>query len=477
MWGGGLGGGGAERPFGGGDPLEPRCGDGHVDPGEECDDGNTRNGDGCSAACHHEPVCGNGRVEVGEACDDGNTEPGDGCSPGCVEEECSREPDNCPFYEFCTEEYRCRHVWFEMFDTCSQDLLGVSVDTPSGTFTCIDAPLIGLSWAQNCRTTSDCDDAFLYCGAAEAGVDRFCLLNTCGWPENENGELFGGCNADAGTLAGGNPPNGTCEPWASHGLGLCWAGGPVPPGGACKGEGSRSVQAYACEAGLSCLYYEATHPLPCGTDADCAETPVGEWRMPGYCDDDGFCRPWGTCEDLCDAEDPGASAAAGCTDPVGSCVSLELPSSPVDLGYCVGRCQLFGAPCPDFPAGEPRACFPTFADPADPDAGQCLAQTDAPRPVGAPWDPGGALDCVGGAYCLDDSGDGFPGGTCRAWCACPGGFDAEGRCPAGGTDPACPGEEACMHAVSGSSLGFCLPGRAEPARAPARPGGVLVPGE
>src|SRR5690606_32259006 len=30
------------------------------------------------------PVCGNGVVEAGETCDDGNTRGGDGCSPSCL---------------------------------------------------------------------------------------------------------------------------------------------------------------------------------------------------------------------------------------------------------------------------------------------------------------------------------------------------------------------------------------------------------
>ena len=31
--------------------VEPYCGDGHLDPGEECDDGNKWNNDGCSSVC------------------------------------------------------------------------------------------------------------------------------------------------------------------------------------------------------------------------------------------------------------------------------------------------------------------------------------------------------------------------------------------------------------------------------------------
>ena len=41
------------------------CGDGIWDPGEDCDDGNTNNGDGCSAICRTEPGCG---CAVGVGC-------------------------------------------------------------------------------------------------------------------------------------------------------------------------------------------------------------------------------------------------------------------------------------------------------------------------------------------------------------------------------------------------------------------------
>ena len=68
----------------------PKCGDGIVDDGtpyfEECDDGNTVSGDGCSAGCQDEdgqPTCGNGILELDEECDDGNTDSGDGCSERC----------------------------------------------------------------------------------------------------------------------------------------------------------------------------------------------------------------------------------------------------------------------------------------------------------------------------------------------------------------------------------------------------------
>ena len=83
----------------------PRCGDGHIDPGEDCDSLDDEmacstlvaNGDGvatCSLDCTWDltdcqldrSVCGNGSLEAGELCDDGNRSNGDGCDSACVVE-------------------------------------------------------------------------------------------------------------------------------------------------------------------------------------------------------------------------------------------------------------------------------------------------------------------------------------------------------------------------------------------------------
>jgi cysteine-rich repeat protein len=65
--------------------MEPRCGDGRITPPEQCDDGNLTACDGCSPSCRIER-CGNGTLECAEECDDGNTVAGDGCSPTCRNE-------------------------------------------------------------------------------------------------------------------------------------------------------------------------------------------------------------------------------------------------------------------------------------------------------------------------------------------------------------------------------------------------------
>ncbi len=86
--------------------LQPigRCGNGRIERGEVCDDGNTNSMDGCSTACGLDPgytctvppatpsvctpLCGNNQIEEasGETCDDGARDPGDGCSANCREE-------------------------------------------------------------------------------------------------------------------------------------------------------------------------------------------------------------------------------------------------------------------------------------------------------------------------------------------------------------------------------------------------------
>ncbi len=64
----------------------PVCGNGIVEPGELCDDGNLSAGDGCAADCTTETAgtCGNGTLESPEKCDDGALVNGDGCSDDCL---------------------------------------------------------------------------------------------------------------------------------------------------------------------------------------------------------------------------------------------------------------------------------------------------------------------------------------------------------------------------------------------------------
>ena len=66
----------------------PGCGDGEVDLGEECDDGNDSNQDACLNNCRFN-LCGDGYVAAGqEACDDGNLANFDACLNDCTAASC-----------------------------------------------------------------------------------------------------------------------------------------------------------------------------------------------------------------------------------------------------------------------------------------------------------------------------------------------------------------------------------------------------
>ncbi|MEO0605486.1 MAG: DUF4215 domain-containing protein, partial [Myxococcota bacterium] len=66
----------------------PACGNGVVEVGEACDDGNLDETDACLAKCEA-ARCGDGFVQTGvEACDDGNSIDEDGCLDACTIAQC-----------------------------------------------------------------------------------------------------------------------------------------------------------------------------------------------------------------------------------------------------------------------------------------------------------------------------------------------------------------------------------------------------
>lgn len=65
--------------------MPPACGDGQVDPGEACDEGEL-NSDDTPDACRLDctlPICGDGVTDTGEICDDGNESETDACTSSC----------------------------------------------------------------------------------------------------------------------------------------------------------------------------------------------------------------------------------------------------------------------------------------------------------------------------------------------------------------------------------------------------------
>lgn len=76
--------------------VDGQCGNGVVEKGEMCDDGNTISGDSCDRACRLSS-CGNGVREYGEQCDDGNNRNNDTCTNICQNVSADSGPSNILF--------------------------------------------------------------------------------------------------------------------------------------------------------------------------------------------------------------------------------------------------------------------------------------------------------------------------------------------------------------------------------------------
>ncbi|MHC4698638.1 MAG: MopE-related protein [Planctomycetota bacterium] len=160
------------EPFGcrGSDPwcLPRYCGNGVLTAGEECDDGNREDCDGCGANCDLE-ICGDGFLQCGEYCDDGNSVETDACLSACVPascgdgfvwegvEECDdadpNNSDECTdscLSARCGDGFTCSHP--SCYEDCDD---GNSANWDACLNTCVDASCgDGYVWAG----VEQCDD-------------------------------------------------------------------------------------------------------------------------------------------------------------------------------------------------------------------------------------------------------------------------------------------------------------------------------
>lgn len=160
------------------------CGDGTVDVGEECDDGNLIDGDGCSTMCLNEGsraagiTCGDGVVTQtaglgGEDCDDGNRSSGDGCSALCLNEGsesftnlaaiCGNGVIESP-YETCDDANGVNG------DGCSSSCLreGIAAQTVTG-FSCgngVTEQVGGTSAGEDCDGEDGCSEECTWLGSS-----------------------------------------------------------------------------------------------------------------------------------------------------------------------------------------------------------------------------------------------------------------------------------------------------------------------
>ncbi len=281
---GGSNGTGGNHPFDGGSVDLPTtitmtCGNGKLDPGEACDDGNPGGGDGCSKicqiengwvcpnvgqACMRNVKCGDGVVTSPEACDDSNMVGGDGCSADC---------------KMVESGWQCRVPGRPCVPLCGDGQV-------IGNEQCDDGNTMG---GDGCSATCQLEP-----GAACSGTPSKCSVAKCGNGIQETGEACD-CGTDGASFpAGCSGPNGlfngdgtgctkTCtkEPTCRDASGattacnvICGngnveAGEDCDDGNAKNGDGCSSD--CKIEAGFTCKTVQQSDAV------DCVQTPnVGQ---------------------------------------------------------------------------------------------------------------------------------------------------------------------------------------------------------
>ena len=184
------------------------CGDGYLDWGEQCDDGNTLPGDGCSPHCGL-GNCGDGVLGLGEDCDDGNTISGDGCSAGCLREFCGN--GRVDFGEECDDGNTVND------DACSNTCklnrcYGVScagIQQPCQVMAC--NPANGQCEGTPQPDGTPCDDADV-CTQTDSCHGGQCVGSNPLDCSAKNGcQLDGSCNPAKGCVNPSRPDGTTCD--------------------------------------------------------------------------------------------------------------------------------------------------------------------------------------------------------------------------------------------------------------------------
>jgi cysteine-rich repeat protein len=165
------------------------CGNGQVDFGEVCDDGNRVSGDGCRQDCKSDETCGNGTRDQDETCDDQNRTSDDGCSRTCRLEHCGN-------WALDLGE-RCDDGNSDNGDDCSAD--------------CLSTEVCGNGYLDIVKGES-CDDGNR---VSDDGCSADCLDENCG-----NGVVDPGEGCDDGDTDNGDGCSADCKSDETCGNGI-----------------------------------------------------------------------------------------------------------------------------------------------------------------------------------------------------------------------------------------------------------------
>ncbi len=368
----------------------PSCGDGNVDPGEECDPGAEPTC--CSATCTNN--------SDGLSCDDGTFCNGaDTCSSGA----CVSPGDPC------SGGAECNAVCDEVGDTCFDPAATPCTDDGN---VCTDDVCDGAGSCSHPGNTDPCNDGN-FCNGAD----------TC--------DGAGGCTVSAGDPCPGADGDGDCAESCDEGADNCLA--PDTIGSGCD-DGLFCSGADTCDGAGACV--GAGDPCAgADGDGDCAESCdegadncLAPDAAASACDDGLFCTVTDTCDgagtcggtgDPCPGPDGDGNCSESCDEGADNCSANDAAASACDDGlFCTatdtcdggGSCLGAGDPCPG--ADGDGDC----AESCDEGADNCLAP-----------DTGGSA-CSDGTFCNGtETCDGA--GSCGASTGDPcSGPDGDGDC-------------------------------------------------
>jgi cysteine-rich repeat protein len=376
------------------------------------------------------PNCGNGRVEAGEDCDDGNDTSGDGCEPDCTY--------SCTDSSECVDTNRCNGT-----ETCNTSTHTCESGTPmdDGDVCLEDPRSICLSGV---CVESTCGDGFVDTGAGE-GCE----------PPNEgncNADCHFTCTGDEDCNDDGNECNG--EEYCNTTAHECQSRNPLADCAPCGTAGQLCVD-NTCQdssCGDECVDPEADPPEDCddgntdpddGCENDCTFTCT-EATQAADCDDTLPCTD-DTCDDadhMCDhatsADTVVCRAAAGACDVAENCNGTDT-TCPADAVVSSGtECRASAGAC-DIAEDCDGTAATCPADAFEPSTTVCRAAVHAVCDI--------AENCTGDSAACPT--DGFAANTVSCsdlYCWGDEHCDGAGACVAGTTatcDLTCTSAETC----------------------------------